>query len=153
MSIINIPMIAIRFLLPCVDVNIVFVSVVFVLHIPMATVSLLLSNVDFKTMTPGTVVSIGNPSRTTMYGNIAAAWSCNEIWNTLLHLSWPYVPSTTRRRHPAYQTSVNKPCLNNGGTCASCVSTHPCPSTEDWQAIPQLYTFSFQRFSVKYIPK
>ena len=60
-------------------INIVLVSVVFVLHIPVATVSLLLSNVDFKTMTPGTVVSIGNPSRTTMYGNIAAAWSCK--WN------------------------------------------------------------------------
>ena len=72
-------MIAIRFLLPCVDINIVLVSVVFVFHIPVATVSLLLSNVDFNLTSPGTVVSIGNPSRTTMYGNIAAAWSCNEI--------------------------------------------------------------------------
>ena len=133
-------MISIRFLLPCVDIKTVLVSVVFVLHIPVATVSLLLSNVDFKTMTPGTVVSIGNPSRTTMYGNIAAA--CNEavmkyeILYSIFH-GLMYLVGRVDATRPTRHQWISLAWIMEGLVLVVYLPIHD-PSTKDWQAIPQL---------------
>lgn len=75
-SVIYTPVIAVRFLTPCLHINIVFVRAVGILDIPVITVSFLLSNVDFETTAPGRVVSNGVPSQgTTMHGLHAAAWT------------------------------------------------------------------------------
>lgn len=77
-SVIYTPVIAVRFLTPCLHVNAMFVRVVFVLDIPVVTVTFLLSNVDFKTIAPGRFASNGVPSRwSTMHRPHTAA----STWN------------------------------------------------------------------------
>lgn len=145
-SINNIPIMAIRFLLSCLNIDIVLVSVVGVLHIPVATVSFLLSNVDFKSITPGRVVAIiSNPSRTKMYGSVVAARSCNESKQMY------FVFHEASRIIDAMARPIRLPCINlnsgelkgrwrgMGGNMCECVP-------QDKQSL-SLYTFPI------YIPK